>query len=157
MLAMSHMYIDERGGGTRGIAGPETEQFVLGSIIRYITRGYELYHDLDGPARVNRLCDSHFPDMQSDDPIDNIIYNCWFIKFEIMAGLLQEVQTLAAKHGISDDTRSISATEYLSKKELCNRCYTLLLEDDTPESTIATSELPLAIFYLRKGVNHVSG
>lgn len=128
-------YMDEGGGGTYGIAGRETEQFALGSIVWYITRGYELYHDLDGPTRVNRLCDRQFPDLRCDDPIDNIIYNCWFIKFETMTNLLQEVQTLAAKHGISDDTQSISGTEYLAKKELCNRCYTLLLEDDTAEST----------------------
>lgn len=88
-----------------------------------------------------------------------------------MADLLHEVQGLAARHGILDDTQkfaSISAAEYLAKKELCNRYYTLLLEDDATQSTesnisplksvqngirehLAPHKIPLAVHYLKKG------
>lgn len=49
------------GGGMYGIAGPVTEQFALGSIFWYITRGAELYADLEGPEQVDRLMDCKFP------------------------------------------------------------------------------------------------
>jgi serine/threonine protein kinase len=35
-------------GGNYGVAGPRTEQFALGSIFWYMTRGTELYHDIKG-------------------------------------------------------------------------------------------------------------
>lgn len=55
-----------------------------------------------------------------------------------MADLLREIQRLAATHSVSGDIQkvaSISTTEYLAKMELCSCYYTLLLEDNTTQST----------------------
>jgi serine/threonine protein kinase len=133
-----HKPTEEGGGGVYGKAGPETEQFALGSIFWYMTRREELYAELDGFDRVNRLRRRQFPDLQPHDPIDNVIYNCWLGKFKQMADLLHEIQRLATRHGTSDnilEVQSMSDTDYLAKKRLCNHYYSLLLEDEVIQST----------------------
>ncbi|KND88050.1 hypothetical protein TOPH_07271 [Tolypocladium ophioglossoides CBS 100239] len=64
-------------GGIYGNAGPVTEQFALGSVFWYMTRGSELYSELEGPDQVDCLLDDIFPTTNPDDPIDKIIRNCW--------------------------------------------------------------------------------
>ncbi|KAJ2896062.1 hypothetical protein MKZ38_005890 [Zalerion maritima] len=121
----------EEGGGVYGTAGPETEQFALGSIFWYITRGKELYSELSGFDRVNRLSRRQFPVMDLNDRIDKIILDCWLGKFERVADLLCQIEGLAVTDGLSNgiqDVGSISSAEYLLKKELCNN-YSRLLEE----------------------------
>lgn len=128
----AHTLAENDGGGVYGRAGPDTEQFALGSMFWYITRGKELYAELDGFDRVNRLVRRHFPDLSSDDPIDKLIGNCWSGKFERMADLLREIQGVAAEQGALDsisDVQLMSGSEYLAKRELCEYYYSLLLPD----------------------------
>ena len=63
--------------GSFGIAGPSTEQFALGSIFWYFTRGEELYKELEGPELVNRLMNSQFPALEANDAVDQVIDDCW--------------------------------------------------------------------------------
>ncbi|KAH6706198.1 kinase-like domain-containing protein [Leptodontidium sp. MPI-SDFR-AT-0119] len=115
-------------GGCYGVAGPETEHFALGSVFWYITRGTELYSELQGHDVVNRLADRQFPDTDPDDPIDNIILKCWLTKFERAVDLLHEIE------------RSMSDEKYLAKKELCEGFHSLLLEDGSHQAVkIATT------------------
>lgn len=48
-------------GATFGVAGQTTEQFALGSVFWYITRGTELFAELEWSGRVNRLIDGRSP------------------------------------------------------------------------------------------------
>jgi serine/threonine protein kinase len=83
------------GGGQYGTAGAITEQFALGSIFWYMSRGTELYHELEGPEQVNRLIDGIFPATEPTDPIDNIIGDCWHGKFQSIADVSKRVREIA--------------------------------------------------------------
>lgn len=102
-------------GGDYGIAGPSTEQFALGSIFWFMTRGTELYHELEGPEQVNRLMDCQFPATDPQDPIDNIISDCWLGKFESIAEVSRRVREVAT----FDET-------YRARKKECEQYYQLL-------------------------------
>jgi serine/threonine protein kinase len=116
-------------GGCYGVAGPETEHFALASVFWYITRGTELYSELQGYDVVDRLADRQFPETDPSDPIDNIILNCWFTKFERTVDLLHQVaENISGSEGIRA-VKSMSDESYLSKKELCKGFYSLFLED----------------------------
>ncbi|KLJ05390.1 hypothetical protein EMPG_11137 [Blastomyces silverae] len=82
------------GGGTYGIAGPVTEQFALGSIFWYMSRGTELYAELDGVDQVDRLIEGEFPVLDRDSPIDGIIFDCWHGQFESIAQLSARVRQI---------------------------------------------------------------
>ena len=71
-----------------------------------MTRGRELYAELDGYERVIRLSDRAFPDMNLQNPVDSMINDCWFGKFERIEDLLKHVQLIAQ-----------SDTTYQTKKE----------------------------------------
>jgi len=83
-------------GGMYGIAGPVTEQFALGSVFWYITRGTELYADLEGSEQVDRLMDGKFPFTDPQDPIDSIISDCWHGNFQSIADLSKFIRKVAA-------------------------------------------------------------
>ncbi|KAL5329816.1 hypothetical protein ACEPPN_003335 [Leptodophora sp. 'Broadleaf-Isolate-01'] len=99
-------------GGDYGIARPSTEQFALGSIFWFMTRGTELYHELEGPEQVNRLMDCQFPATDHQDPIDNIISDCWLGKFESIAEVSRRVRQVTA----FDET-------YRARKKECEQYY----------------------------------
>ena len=133
-----HMQDESEGGaGVYGNAGPETEQFALGSIFWYVARGKELYADMSGYDRVETLCARQFPDLEPDNPIDNIISRCWKGKFAQVADILREIEKIAAEQGILDSisgTESLSNVEYLAKRKLCEHYYSLLHEDSETKS-----------------------
>ena len=79
------------GGGIFGIAGPPTEQFALGSIFWFMTRGDELYHELAGPEQVDRLMNGQFPRTNPRDPVDRVILACWLGEFETVAELSKRI------------------------------------------------------------------
>jgi len=58
-----------------GVVGPIMEQFALGSVFWYITKGTEVYADLEGSERVNRLIDGRFPLTDPQNPVDNVIHS----------------------------------------------------------------------------------
>lgn len=124
-------------GGCYGVAGPETEHFALGSVFWYITQGTELYSELQGHDVVDRLADRQFPDTDPNDPIDIIILDCWFTKFERTVDLLHEIQRVAGNISGSEGIRavkSMSDEKYLAQKELCEGFHSLLLEDGSGQA-----------------------
>lgn len=134
-------------GGVYGRVGSETEQFALGSIFWYMSHGKELYAELDGFERVNRLMGREFPDLSTLDPVDGIIRDCWSGRLMRMADLLRVVEELAASQGtpLNDipRTESTSDTLFLAKRTLCQQYDSLLSEDvvaSTPVSSISGQE-----------------
>ena len=117
-------------GGAYGIAGPITEQFALGSIFWYITRGAELYDDLEGPEQVNRLINKTFPVTDPQDPIDSIISDCWLGKFQSIADLSNRIRKVAA----FDKT-------YREREKICAQFYQLLSDPSRQEHTSSRSGL----------------
>jgi serine/threonine protein kinase len=102
-------------GGDFGIAGPITEQLALASTFWFMTRGAELYHELEGPEQVNRLMNCQFPPMDPGDPIDNIISDCWLGKFQSIADLSRHIREVT----MFDET-------YRARKKECEQYYQLL-------------------------------
>jgi hypothetical protein len=47
----------------------------------FMSRGTDLYHDIEGHEMVDRLCDKQFPATNLEDPIDDIISRCWLASF----------------------------------------------------------------------------
>ncbi|KAF1736771.1 Proline-rich receptor-like protein kinase PERK2 [Beauveria bassiana] len=85
----------EPAGGLFGAAGPITEQFALGSVFWYMTRGSQLYSELEGPDQVDRLLHGIFPLTDPHDPIDGIIRNCWNGYYPKMANLVDDIQIIS--------------------------------------------------------------
>lgn len=114
-------------GSTYGVAGPITEQFALGSIFWYITRGTELYHDIEGHEVVNRLCDKQFPATNPEDPIDDVISRCWLGRFPSIADLVDHIQRVLALDQI-DHIQGVVAFDpaYEARKKQCEQYYELL-------------------------------
>ncbi|KAJ4307569.1 hypothetical protein N0V84_012640 [Fusarium piperis] len=81
-------------GGYFGVAGPVPEQFALGSVFWYMKYGSEVYSELEGSERVDRLLDGIFPDINEQDPIDNIIRQCWNGRYPRVADLVEDVKLL---------------------------------------------------------------
>lgn len=85
----------QRRAGLFGAAGPGTEQFALGSVFWYLSRGSELYCELEGPDQVGRLMDAIFPATDPQDPIDRIIRNCWNEYYPKIADLVNDNQDIS--------------------------------------------------------------
>lgn len=118
-----------------GIAGPKTEQFALGSIFWYLSRGKGLFHELDGFDKVNRLSERQFPALR-DDSVDGIIGNCWSGKYNRIADLRSEIETLAAMQDMPiPSVDQMSDVEYLVKRHLCEQCYSLLVQDEDSQTS----------------------
>ncbi len=112
-------------GGTFGVAGPVTEQFALGSVFWYITRETELYAELEGSERVNRLIDGQFPTTDPQDSIDNIISNCWLGDFGSISDLSKCIREISTFNEI-DQERKTSNETYQERKKTCEQYYQLL-------------------------------
>jgi atypical protein kinase C zeta type len=82
--------------GRFGFLGARIEQFAIGSVYYYLTRGYEPYDNEwygkdHGPVTVDMLQRMEFPATQMDSEDDAIIRKCWHGEFgsveELAAGL----------------------------------------------------------------------
>ncbi|KAM0434599.1 hypothetical protein ACHAPT_003697 [Fusarium lateritium] len=96
-------------GGLFGIAGPVTEQFALGSVFWYMTRGSQLYSDLEGPDQVGRLLDGILPAIDPQNPIDKIIENCWNGYYPRIADLVGAIS-------------KITGDQVQTEKAMCQAC-----------------------------------
>lgn len=109
--------LGDEGGSDKGIfgfVGPRTEQFAIGSILYYITRGYEPYADEDlgdnhGPIVVDRLQRMIFPAL-GEWKLDEVIGRCWRGDFRFMKDLSIEAQHLSSTcitrgHEFTDEVR----------------------------------------------------
>jgi serine/threonine protein kinase len=59
------------------IAGPQSEQFSLGSCFYNIRYGHIPFHDLDAPTRVRKLMQNEFPSTFHDTLFGDLIQACW--------------------------------------------------------------------------------
>lgn len=82
--------------GTFGLMGPRTEQFAIGSVFYYLTRGHEPYEDssVSGPERVDLLQRKQFPSTDPNDMRDAVIRRCWHGDYSSIQQLLIEVESL---------------------------------------------------------------
>ncbi|KKZ62854.1 hypothetical protein EMCG_02788 [[Emmonsia] crescens] len=104
------------GGGTYGKAGPITEQFALGSIFWYMSRGTELYAELDGPDKVGRLIEGEFPIVNRENPIDGLICDCWHGEFGSIAELSARIRQVV-----------VFDKKFQESKMVCEQHHNLLL------------------------------
>lgn len=119
-------------GGEYGNAGPVTEQFALGSIFWFITRGTELYADIEGPEMVNRLIYRQYPVTDPQDPIDCIISDCWQGNFRSVTDLSNRVRKVAAFE--FDET-------FQQKKKISAQIYQMLSDPTRQEHASSRSEM----------------
>lgn len=112
----------ELAGGLYGIAGPGTEQFALGSVFWYMTRGSELYSELEGPDQVDHLLDGIFPITNPQAPIDRIIHNCWSGDYLRIADLVADIEDILGCKMQSQHTNTSSQRQKrrLLCEEYCN-------------------------------------
>jgi atypical protein kinase C zeta type len=88
--------------GTFGFLGHRTEQFAVGSVLYYMTRGYEPYDDQwygndHGPVTVDLLQRMEFPHMDVGEETDNVIRKCWYGEFPSMEELANTATLLACQ------------------------------------------------------------
>ncbi|KAI4165349.1 MAG: hypothetical protein LQ342_001217 [Letrouitia transgressa] len=84
--------------GTFGYHGPRTEQFAIGSVIYYMTRGHELYDNEwlgeDHESRIVSLLQEMVFPRTSDSKVDIVICDCWHGRFRSIEGLKVKVAQL---------------------------------------------------------------
>ncbi|RSL45447.1 hypothetical protein CEP54_014254 [Fusarium duplospermum] len=108
-------------GGLYGIAGPVTEQFALGSVFWYMTRGSELYSDLEGPHQVDRLLDGVLPETDPLNPIDRIIGNCWNGYYPRIADLVDDIDKIAG--GQRQTKKAVCLAKKHEGRQACESYY----------------------------------
>lgn len=105
--------------GTFGLLGPRTEQFAMGSVFYYMTRGHEPYEDkqLSGPEIVDLLQSMQFPVTNPNDTKDSIISRCWH-------GDFASVQQLATEIGSPQVDRQEFSSDVLERRtQECREWY----------------------------------
>lgn len=115
----------QRDGGLFGVAGPRPEQFALGSIFWYMSRGSELYSELSGPDQVDRLIDGEFPDIDPTEPIERVIQNCWLRRYARIADLLEEIKAMVGDTA-RQEKQSVPGHDDSENRRICEMYYTSL-------------------------------
>ncbi|KAL8902870.1 MAG: hypothetical protein Q9207_004319 [Kuettlingeria erythrocarpa] len=110
--------------GTFGYYGPRTEQFAIGSLIYYITRGFEPYDtewlgENHGNKVVELLQAKIFP-TTSDSKLDTIIRNCWHGGYTSIQQLHAQVKDTYPGVG-SDMANAIDEAEFEDAGQECRR------------------------------------
>ncbi|KAL9009164.1 MAG: hypothetical protein Q9173_005783 [Seirophora scorigena] len=109
--------------GTFGYHGPRTEQFAIGSIVYYMSRGFEPYDDQWlGEDRAGEILDRlqamNFP-ATSDSEVDKLIRGCWYGDYTTMQCLNVEVMRLCPVY--RDPSEGISAVEVEAVRQECKQ------------------------------------
>ncbi|KFA69806.1 hypothetical protein S40285_02418 [Stachybotrys chlorohalonatus IBT 40285] len=99
--------VPRRDGGLYGKASHITEQFALGSVFWFMTRGRELYADEGRYGKQDLLKRGVMPCLDMFEPIDIIIHNCWVGHYESVAAVAKDVVALlmdgdASEHQTQD-------------------------------------------------------
>jgi len=123
--------------GTFGCHGPRTEQFAIGSVFYYMTRGFEPYDNewfgrKHGNVVVSLLQEKKFPKLNDKD-MDIIIHNCWHGKYESIKRLKIEVIRLGRNIRLSMAT-IMSKEEYEARRQECKSLVELKVLEDTPRT-----------------------
>ncbi|KAI4161728.1 MAG: hypothetical protein L6R39_000021 [Caloplaca ligustica] len=108
--------------GAYGYHGPRTEQFAIGSVIYYTTRGFEPYNDVWlGTDHYDTILDylqqMIFPPT-GDGEIDRIIRNCWYGEFTSIQHLHGEI-TNTCPIVLSDMAKAMDEVEYNFASQQC--------------------------------------
>lgn len=123
--------------GTFGCHGPRTEQFAIGSVFYYMTRGFEPYDNewfgrKHGNVVVSLLQEKKFPELNGKE-MDTIIHNCWHGKYESIKRLEIEVIRLGHNLRLSMAT-TMSEEEYGARRQECRKLVGLKVLEDTPRT-----------------------
>ena len=120
---------------TFGYHGPRTEQFAIGSVIYYITRGYEPYDnewfgDDHGKEVVRLLQERKFPKLDKNDT-DTVIYKCWYGEYRSIKNLKFEVIRLDRRNefGMAE---AMQMEEYQARRQECKELVQSGVLDNTP-------------------------
>ena len=121
--------------GTFGYHGPRTEQFAIGSIFYYMTRGYEPYDNEwfgedHGKMIFRLLQERKFPKVNENN-IDTIIHKCWQGEFGLIESLKLEVIRLGRDVGLRM-AKAIPKEEYEARHRECRELVELGVLDETP-------------------------
>ena len=121
--------------GTFGYHGPRTEQFAIGSIFYYMTRGYEPYDNEwfgedHGKMIVRLLQERKFPKVDEND-IDTIIYKCWQGEFGLIESLKLDVIRLG-RDVVLRMAKAMPEEEYEARHRECKKLVELGVLDETP-------------------------
>ncbi|KAL1616959.1 hypothetical protein SLS56_011209 [Neofusicoccum ribis] len=110
--------------GTFGTLGPRTEQFAIGSVYYYLTRGYEPYDNerfgqYHGRTVVDMLQNMEFPKLEDGSEDDAIIKQCWHHRFRSIRDLAQTMASL--NNGQEKGAESIPQDVFQKSQEECLR------------------------------------
>ncbi|KAI1116435.1 hypothetical protein F5Y14DRAFT_406677 [Nemania sp. NC0429] len=97
----------ESEGGDYGNYGASTELFAIGSIVYYITRGYEPYGEPGtdaGPEVVDLLQRKDFPILNQQNVLDRLIHDCWMGVYPSVAVLAQHAKRLPGAESMHEAT-----------------------------------------------------
>lgn len=109
--------------GRFGFLGARTEQFAIGSVYYYLTRGYEPYDNEwygkdHGPVRVDILQRMEFPKMQTGSEDDAIIRKCWHGEFGSVEELAASLRLLDRK---ASGAKPMAADLFRARQEECRK------------------------------------
>ncbi|KAL9123565.1 MAG: hypothetical protein Q9217_007013 [Psora testacea] len=121
--------------GTFGCHGPRTEQFAIGSVFYYMTRGYEPYDNEwfgedHGKMVVSLLQEKKFPKVKEND-IDTIIHKCWHGEYGMVRSLKLEVIRLRRDIQLSM-AKAMPKEEYEARRQECRKLVELEVLHGTP-------------------------
>ncbi|TAQ88594.1 hypothetical protein B7494_g3112 [Chlorociboria aeruginascens] len=113
---------DGIGEGSFGFYGPKTEQFAIGSLVYFMTRGFEPYEDLDDPETdvIDLFKENIFPRIQEDDTLDRVINRCWRGSYTSTSDLSRETALLPGAENMPT-TVSLSADYCAAMRIECEK------------------------------------
>lgn len=103
-----------------GDYGPRTEQFTIGSIVYYLTRGVEPY-DEKGTEATDLFRAKVFPILaKKQDALDEIIYKCWWGSYLRLSDLAAEAASLQGAEDMK--TANVFDSAYVAaRREECRQ------------------------------------
>lgn len=121
--------------GTFGYHSPRTEQFAIGSVMYYMTRGYEPYDnewfgDDNGKEVVRLLQEKKYPKVDKSST-DTIVLKCWHGKYGLIKSLKSEVIRLDPRIEFSM-AKAMQMEEVQARRQECKELVELGILDDTP-------------------------
>ncbi|KAI4189954.1 MAG: hypothetical protein LQ346_005014 [Caloplaca aetnensis] len=127
--------------GTFGYHGPRTEQFAIGSVMYYLTRGFEVY-DGDGqwfgkghgPKVVGLLQKRVFPPT-GEEEVDGVIRGCWYGRFESIQRLKEEVMRVVGPEVRERLGKAIGQVEFDVAVRECRRLVAEGILDQLPQGS----------------------
>ena len=113
---------DGIGKGSFGFYGRKTEQFAIGSLLYFMTRGFEPYGDMDKPEGkiVDLFKNKIFPRVQEDDTLDHLISSCWMGFYVSISDLSREAAFLPGAEDMSAAT-SLNTDYCAARREECDK------------------------------------